>query len=236
MTKATQKYKLIPYQTPNGIVIDAIKYQNDIWMTQKQMAQLFDCSTDNISLHLKNIFEIGELDKNRVTEDFSVTAQDGKKYNTHHYNRRAIFHVGYRVNSKMGVMFRNWASDVLEEKVTGQDKKQQIEDRATKVKYLLQRKGITLKQVAKELGFTNVHLSYCLHGHSFNIIIEEWINNLFEKEEENTNNFYLTKNLNKVFNKALNGDFESYKTVLNKLKAIGVLYDFEKENLGITND
>ena len=54
------------------------------------MAQLFECTKENIILHLKNIFESGELDKNQVTEDFSVTCPDGKKYNTKHYNRRGI--------------------------------------------------------------------------------------------------------------------------------------------------
>ncbi len=53
-----------------------------VWLTQKLIAQLFECSTDNVSLHLKNIFQTGELDKNSVTEDFSVTATDGKNYNT----------------------------------------------------------------------------------------------------------------------------------------------------------
>ena len=70
-----------------------------IWLSQKLMAALFDCSTDNISLHLKNIFKENELDEDSVTEEFSVTASDGKNYNTKHYNLDAIIAVGYRVNS-----------------------------------------------------------------------------------------------------------------------------------------
>ena len=70
-----------------------------IWASQKAIAALFDCSTDNVSLHLKNIFESGELDKNSVTEKISATASDGKTYLTQFYKLDAIISVGYCVNS-----------------------------------------------------------------------------------------------------------------------------------------
>ncbi|MBE6317760.1 MAG: hypothetical protein E7081_02165 [Bacteroidales bacterium] len=77
-----------------------VRIQNDtIWLSQKLMATLFDCSTDNISLHLKNIFKEEELIEDSVTEVFSATASDGKNYNTKHYNLDAIIAVGYRINS-----------------------------------------------------------------------------------------------------------------------------------------
>lgn len=84
-----------------------------IWLSQKLMATLFDCSTDNISLHLKNIFKENELDEGSVTEEFSVTASDGKTYKTKHYNLDAIIAVGYRVNSQRATQFRQWATSVL---------------------------------------------------------------------------------------------------------------------------
>lgn len=84
-----------------------------IWLSQKLMATLFDCSTDNISLHLKNIFKENELDEDAVTEEFSVTASDGKTYRTKHYNLDAIIAVGYRVNTKRATAFRQWATSVL---------------------------------------------------------------------------------------------------------------------------
>lgn len=91
-----------------------VRVQNDtIWLSQKLMAVLFDCSTDNISLHLKNIFKEEELDENSVIEEFSVTASDGKNYKTKHYNLDAIIAVGYRVNSKRATAFRQWATSVL---------------------------------------------------------------------------------------------------------------------------
>ena len=77
-----------------------VLYKNEtIWASQKAMAMLFDCSTDNIGLHLKKIFKCGELDENSVTEKDSVTAADGKNYMTKFYNLDAIIFVGYRVNS-----------------------------------------------------------------------------------------------------------------------------------------
>lgn len=84
-----------------------------IWLSQKLMAVLFNCSTDNISLHLKNIFKENELDEVSVTEEFSVTASDGKSYQTKHYNLDAIIAVGYRINSKRATAFRQWATSVL---------------------------------------------------------------------------------------------------------------------------
>lgn len=95
----------------NGI---EVRFQNEtIWLSQKMIAVLFDCSTDNVSLHLKNIFKTKELDENSVTEDFSVTASDGKNYKTKHYNLDAIIAIGYRVNSQRATQFRQWATSVL---------------------------------------------------------------------------------------------------------------------------
>ena len=84
-----------------------------IWATQKAMAMLFDCSSDNISLHLKNIFKSGELDENSVTEKNSATAADGKNYQTKFYNLDAIISVGYRVNSIRATQFRQWCTYVI---------------------------------------------------------------------------------------------------------------------------
>ena len=91
-----------------------VMYKDEtIWATQKAMAQLFDCSSDNIGLHLKNIFASGELVKDSVTEKNSATASDGKTYQTMFYNLDAIISVGYRVNSVRATQFRQWATCVL---------------------------------------------------------------------------------------------------------------------------
>lgn len=104
------------YKTADGEVkISVLLKDETIWLSQKAMAHLFDCSSDNISLHLKNIFKSGELEQNSVTEDFSVTADDGKNYKVKHYNLDAIISVGYRVNSLRGTQFRMWATKQLKE-------------------------------------------------------------------------------------------------------------------------
>lgn len=95
----------------NGIEVRV--FNESVWLTQKGMSQLFDCSADNIGLHLKNIFAAGELDENSVTEKFSATAADGKNYNTKFYNLDAIISVGYRINSVRATQFRQWATGVL---------------------------------------------------------------------------------------------------------------------------
>lgn len=93
-----------------------VRFQEEtVWLTQKQIAFLFDCSTDNISLHLKNIFKTSELNNNSVTEEFSVTATDGKNYKTKHYNLDAIISLGYRVNSQRATQFRQWATQRLKD-------------------------------------------------------------------------------------------------------------------------
>ena len=107
---------LILYTTDDGkSQIQLRSKDQTIWLTQREMAELFDVSTDNIGLHLKNIFADGELDVDSVTEESSVTAADGKKYLTKLYQLDAILAVGYRVRSPRGVQFRRWASTVLKE-------------------------------------------------------------------------------------------------------------------------
>ena len=99
-----------------------VMYHNEtIWCTQKAMSTLFDCSTDNIGLHLKNIFTSGELRKDSTTEFFSVVQNEGQrnvKRKVKCYNLDAIIAVGYRVNSKKATRFRQWATKTLKEYIT----------------------------------------------------------------------------------------------------------------------
>ena len=106
----------ILYNMPEeGGNVQVVVKDETIWCSQKAMALLYDCSTDNIGLHLKNIFNSGELEKDSVTEKISATASDGKNYLTQFYNLDAIIAVGYRVNSLRATRFRQWATKVLNE-------------------------------------------------------------------------------------------------------------------------
>ena len=110
---------IILYEIENKQEAVSVTFKDEtFWLTQKAMSELFGCSSDNISLHLKNIFSEGELTKDSVTEKFSATASDGKNYLTQFYNLDAIIAVGYRVNSKQATRFRQWATATLKEYIT----------------------------------------------------------------------------------------------------------------------
>ncbi|MBI4976850.1 MAG: virulence RhuM family protein [Spirochaetes bacterium] len=106
------------YQNADGNINIEVLYANEnIWLPQKRMAELFECSTDNISLHLKNIYDEGELDRKATAEDFSVVQKEGSREVTRTvtcYSLEAIIAVGYRVNSARGTQFRQWAITILQ--------------------------------------------------------------------------------------------------------------------------
>jgi hypothetical protein len=97
------------------IRVKVLMREETIWLTQKGIAELFQTSKQNVSIHLKNIFTDGELEVNSVVKDFFTTAEDGKNYEVMHYNLDAIIAVGYRVNSKRATQFRIWATNILKE-------------------------------------------------------------------------------------------------------------------------
>lgn len=107
---------LILYATEDGRSQIKLRAQEQtVWLTQLEMAELVDATKPNISLHLKNVFEDGELDAGSVVKESLTTAADGRRYQTLLYNLDAILAVGYRVLSPRGVQFRRWASTVLKE-------------------------------------------------------------------------------------------------------------------------
>lgn len=109
-----QKQKISIYKDKRGnIELRADIANETIWATQDQIAELFNTTKQNISLHLKNIFKTGELKQNSVVKDFFTTASDGKQYKVKFYNLDAILSVGYRVNSKQATSFRQWATKTL---------------------------------------------------------------------------------------------------------------------------
>lgn len=109
--------EIVFYDTEDGKISIAVRFENEnIWLTQRDMSELFDCTADNISLHLKNIYTTGELSQNSTTEEFSVVQQEGSRSVSRRvlfYNLEAVIAVGYRVNSERGIAFRTWATDKL---------------------------------------------------------------------------------------------------------------------------
>jgi len=133
------------FQTDNGKTEIQVKLEKEtVWLSQRQMAELFEKDSDTIGLHLKNIYKSGELDEKATTEKYSVVQKEGQrnvKRKINLYNLDAIISVGYRVNSKRGIQFRTWANQILKnylikgyavnEKLLTQQNKQLLELRNT---------------------------------------------------------------------------------------------------------
>ena len=114
----TDRNEIILYQPDEAVKLEVRLSEETVWLTQQQIALLFGCSTDNVGLHLKNIFQEQELDKNSTTEVFSVVRLEGSrmvKRDVQHYNLDAILSVGYRVSSRNATQFRQWANRVLKD-------------------------------------------------------------------------------------------------------------------------
>ena len=93
-----------------------VNMQNEtVWLTQKQMAQLFEKDRKTITRHIQNIYNDGELEENSVCSFFEHTANDGKTYKVQYYNLDMIISVGYRVKSQNGIIFRKWATNILKD-------------------------------------------------------------------------------------------------------------------------
>lgn len=114
--KLNEKNNFIIYTTDDGQVDIEVRLEDEnVWLTQNSMAELFDTTKQNISLHIKNIFEEKELEENSVVKHSLTTAKDGKNYKTKFYNLNLIISVGYRVKSIRGTQFRIWANKLIKE-------------------------------------------------------------------------------------------------------------------------
>ena len=117
-----KEFQFLIYNVPTeDVTVKAIIRGETIWLTQKAMAELFECTADNVSLHLKNIYSEQELKETSTTEEFSVVQQEGIRQiqrKKRFYNLDAIISVGYRVNSRRATQFRIWATNVLKEYMT----------------------------------------------------------------------------------------------------------------------
>ncbi len=94
--------------------VEAVYADENVWLSQKMMGQLYDVETHTVNYHLKKVFDDSELEETAVIRNFRITATDGKSYNTRHYNLSAVIAVGYKVNSERAVQFRKWANTIIE--------------------------------------------------------------------------------------------------------------------------
>lgn len=108
--------EILLYLSEDGKIKIQVRLEKDtVWLTQADMVELFQTTKQNISLHIKNMFDEGELNENSVVKEYLTTAADGKNYRTKHYNLDVIISVGYRVKSLRGTQFRIWATERLRE-------------------------------------------------------------------------------------------------------------------------
>ena len=115
-TNPENESELLLYQTEDGQTRIQVRFvEETVWLSQTQMSELFQTTKQNISLHVKNIFEDGELAEESVVKEYLTTAADGKRYSTKYYNLDVIISVGYRVRSHRGTQFRQWATQRLRE-------------------------------------------------------------------------------------------------------------------------
>ena len=116
LTPKDESTEFLLYNSPEGeIKVDVYLHDENIWLNQKKMAELFGVQRPAVTKHLNNIFESGELDEQSVSSILEHTASDGKRYKTKYYNLDAIISVGYRVNSRRATQFRIWATGILKE-------------------------------------------------------------------------------------------------------------------------
>ena len=106
----SDKNEIVLYQPDEAIKLEVRLEGETVWLTQQQMAELFETTRNNVTLHIGNIFKEHELDKDSVCKESLLTATDGKKYKTKFYNLDVIISVGYRVKSLRGTQFRQWAN------------------------------------------------------------------------------------------------------------------------------
>lgn len=149
MTKkkeAANQTSFLLYTSANGDIKVDVRLQDEtIWLTQKAMAELFAVGVPAVNKHLKNIFDSEELEENSVISILEITASDGKNYKTKYYNLDAIISVGYRVNSKRAVQFRQWATNVL---------RQHLVEGYTLNQHRLQERGVDIEQALGLLTHT----------------------------------------------------------------------------------
>ena len=146
--------EIILYQPDSSVRLEVRMHEETVWLTQQQMAVLFETTRNNVTSHIKNIFKEGELDEASVCKDFLLTAADGKKYRTKLYNLDVIISVGYRVKSKRGTQFRIWASSVLKEYLLrGYSLNQRIQHIEQRIDRHLQEHSERIHALEDKVGF-----------------------------------------------------------------------------------
>lgn len=151
--------QIVIYTSPKGDnKVDVVLRDETVWLTQKQMSSLFDCTVENVAFHLKNIFKSTELREKSVAKEYLATAADGKTYKVRHYNLDAIISIGYRVSSSRATQFRIWATQVLRRHI--------LDGFTINEKLLKESKELKLKELEKAVGLLKTAMNHNLLNQS----------------------------------------------------------------------
>jgi len=227
MAEELNKGEIVIYTAADGSVSLDARLENDtIWLTQKAMAELFGCSTDNISLHLKNIYKENELNKSSTTEDFSVVQKEGPRtVSRKHtfYNLDAIISVGYRVNSSRATQFRIWATSVLKDFMTKGYvlNEKRLKEQQTQISTLKNSIALMERSLVEQIDSLDVakDVSKILHNFALGL-------NLLDDYDHKQLD---TKGLNKTEAKRISK--EEFLKVINDMKS-----DFESDVFAVPKD
>lgn len=227
MSENFNKGEIVIYTATDGSVkLDAHLKDETIWLTQKSMAELFDCSSDNISLHLKNIYKECELDKNSTAEDFSVVQKEGNRTVSRKqtfYNLDAIISVGYRVNSSRATQFRIWATSVLKDYMTKGYalNEKRLKEQQTQISTLKNSIALMERSLIEQIDSLDVAKDVSKILHNFAI----GLNLLDDYDHKQLD----TKGLNKSVAKRISKD--EFLKVVNDMKS-----DFESDVFAVPKD
>ena len=249
-TEQTQIEEIVPYHINAATTIDVRRINKDFWLTVEQIAKLYDCTPRNIRLHINEIYKSQELQEERTRKDFFLVRDEGGRKvsrNVPHYNIDMIVRIGFRINSVRGKIFRDWATELVKKEI-GIETETTIEQNTIKqdtrtsmtakkypakkiervdlIKDLLLQKGITQKQIAKELGLHYVTVHNALYGINFCLAVENWLkeNLLNDLNDVTEKSVYSEKILGK-WEEAQNGNIEANETLMQMLKGFKALYD-----------
>ena len=151
--------EIVMYQPDETIRLEVRVENETVWLTQQQMAELFQTTRNNITLHIGNIFKEGELIDSSVRKESLLTAADGKKYKTKLYNLDVIISVGYRVKSIRGTKFRQWAINILKQYLL---KGYAVNQRIFDIEQKMTEQGLEIADLREKVNFFGCH-SYHLH-------------------------------------------------------------------------
>ena len=218
------------YKAKDGQTQIEVQFEEDtVWLTQKKIGELFHTSTPNANMHISNILLEEELTEKSVIKDFLITAADGKKYRTKHYNLDMIISVGYRINSKRGTQFRQWATQRLKDYlVQGYAINQKRLEQLQQVVSIIQQSGDTKElSVTETKGLLDIITNYT---QSF-ILLNQFDSNSLSEELLNENITYEIEYKDAV--KAI----EELKKQLVKKKEASKLFGNQKDKsfAGILN-